>query len=93
MMSKYKYEWIEGWFKALGFELVHDGGQNLSKDELPGRRFFTRKYQLRMNGKFTETYVKFIYDLRKGECVDFKIYGKDKSGVNREQLMNVQRRA
>jgi hypothetical protein len=86
---KYKYEWMEDFFKFLGFRLIHDGGQNLSPHELPERRFFTRKFQLWMNGKPVEAYVKFIYDRRRGECTDFKVYGRDSEGVKREQKMRM----
>ena len=94
-MAKYKGAWIEDVFKFLGFELIHDGQKNPSQIDLPPEevRFFTRKYQLRMNGDLVKTYVKFIYDRRKGECIDFRISGKDKDGISREQIMRLQRRA
>ena len=89
-MARYKNEWVEWFFKQLGFELVHDGSQNITQHELPERKFFTRKYRLKMNGQWADAYVKFIYDRRKGECIDFKITGKDAEGIKREQLVRMQ---
>ena len=89
-MVKYKGEWLEGLFKIIGFVLIHDGSKNPTDHEKPGREFFTRRYRLRMNGQWADAYVKFIYDRRKGGCVDFKITGKDSDGIKREQMMRMQ---
>ena len=88
--------WVSCWeelCKTLGFRLVHDGQRNPGQFELPPEevRFYTRLYQGMLDGQPISTFVKFIYDERKGE-VDMEISMRDprkKDGAKRQEQMTM----
>ena len=88
---------VERVFMSLGFILVHDGQHQPNKTVLfPGQeqfpsKFFTRKYRLKMVGKFIDCSVIFKYDSRNGECIDFDIVGKDRDGLKGQQGMELEK--
>lgn len=88
---------VERVFISLGFILVHDGQHQPNKTALfPGQeqfpsKFFTRKYRLKMVGKFTNCSVIFKYDSRNGECIDFDIIGKEPNGWRGQQDMTLEK--
>jgi len=76
-----KRVWIcrtEQLFINMGAELIHDGLKNPGQFEFPPDKvgFFTRYYRCKMDGKFINTWAKFIYDKRTG-YVDFELTWKD----------------
>lgn len=79
---------LERILRSNGFILVHDGQQNTEGAQLidDGVSFFIRKYRLKMDGEFVNTWIKFIYDDR-SQYVDFEIYSKDKETRGREKMV------
>ncbi len=65
---------------SAGFRLIHDGQRNPGQFVLQPQdvKFYTRKYQLYLDGKPVNTFVTFIYDKR--EAVDIRISYKDGKG-------------
>jgi len=94
--NKHGPSWVSVWEElciTLGFKLVHDGQRNPGQFALPPEevRFYTRLYQGMLDGQPISTYVKFIYDERKGE-VDMDISMRDprrKDGAKRREQMSM----
>lgn len=59
----------ERFVQQLGLVLVHDGQRNPGQFEFPPEevRFYTKTYQVHLDGQPVKTWVKFRYDLREGE--------------------------
>ncbi len=76
--------------REAGFVLVHDGenspGPLQQKLGVEGTKFHTRKYRLKLDGEFANTWVTFIYDER--ELWDVRVSykdGKEKGQITLQQ--------
>lgn len=80
---------LERLFPKLGFVLLHDGSKSPKDFILPPEEvaFFTRKYRLKIDGKFVNTWATFRYDGRKGSYAEFELYSKDPDTRGREKLL------
>ena len=80
---------IKSW--GLGeFRLVHDGQRNPGQFEFPPGdvKFYTKIYQLYLDGKPTDIKVKFKYDLRGSNYAGAElIWGEDGKKIEREEMV------
>ena len=86
-----KKRWMCLWERLcinMGLVLIKDGQHNPGQFELPPEdvRFYTMIYRGTMDGKFINTWVKFIYDEREGE-VDVEITCRDPKLKGREKMV------
>lgn len=58
------------------FKLVHDGQNNPGQFQFEEVNFYTKKYQLIMDGELCSTIITFKYDKR-SHFADFEIYNKE----------------
>ena len=79
---------------SAGFVLVHDGGKSpgllQQKLGVTETTFHTRKYRLKMDGVFANTWVTFIYDER--ELFDVRVTykeGREKGELSLQEAQNV----
>lgn len=84
--------WVCVWERVarqVGFVLVHDGQRNPGQFKLAPEdvRYYTKKYRWRIDGQFVNTWLTFVYDMRKGE-VDVEVsYKEPKSQRTRRETM------
>ena len=71
-----------------GFVLVHDGQRNPGQFILPPEEIkcFTRKYRLKSDGEFLNTWIVFKYDQR-SQMADFEIYSREPETAGREKMV------
>lgn len=69
---------LERTFIRLGFVLIHDGQRNPGQFNLPPEeiRCFTRKYRLKIDNEFVNTWAVFMYDER-SQFADFEIMSRE----------------
>jgi hypothetical protein len=90
-MTKDKMCFWERICLAAGGVLIHDGGNSpgplQQKLGVNGTTFHTRKYRMKMDGKFVNTWVTFIYDER--ELFDVRVSYRD--GKDKGELAQMQK--
>jgi len=79
---------LEKTLKRLGFVLTHDGQRNPGQFKLPPEeiRCFVRKYRLKLDGEFVNTWAVFKYDDR-SEFADFEITSREPKMWGRQKVI------
>ena len=79
---------LEKTLKRLGFVLTHDGQRNPGQFKLPPEevRCFTRKYRLKLDGEFVNTWAVFKYDER-SEFADFEIMSRAPNNWGKQKVI------
>ena len=71
-----------------GFVLIHDGQRNPGQFKLPPNEIkcFTRKYRLKLDGEFVNTWITFKYDDR-SPFADPEVYIHDPGSHSKQKMI------
>lgn len=74
-------KWIEKFCVATGwFNLQHDGGKGKDEERLGKPSFYTRLYRMELEGKPTDTWVRFVFNEAEG-WGDFTVSYREHPGT------------
>ena len=79
---------LENTLKRLGFVLTHDGQRNPGQFKLPPEevRCFIRKYRLKLDNRFVNTWAVFKYDER-SQFADFEIMSREPETWGKQKVI------